>query len=145
MAGSDLKDRTRTFALRVIALVSALPRGPAANVLGTQLLRAGTSVAANYRAACRARSRREFIAKLGIVEEEADETVLWMELLGESGTVDVSRLVDLRREANELVAIIVASIRTARGGRSFIPHSALPIPHSTIPHSAPQSTVGRCS
>ncbi|HXF94630.1 MAG TPA: four helix bundle protein [Gemmatimonadales bacterium] len=125
------------FALAVVRLTLELPRTGAAEVLGRQLLRAGTSVAANYRAACRARSRREFVARLGIVEEEADESGFWMELLAKSGMVAPLRVRTLRTEANELVAIAVSSIRTARGARRSIPHSPFPIPHSElpIPHS----------
>ncbi len=77
----DLKKRTKAFALRVIALVESLPRSRTANVIGNQLLRSGTSVGANYRSACRGRSTAEFISKMGIVEEEADESLFWMELL----------------------------------------------------------------
>jgi len=110
-----IKQRTKQFALRVIALVRALRREMAARELGRQLLRSACSVAANYRAACRGRSRAEFIAKLGIVEGEADESLLWIELIGESEIVPTQRLRDLAREADELVAITVASIRTARG------------------------------
>ena len=112
-----LKRRSKQFALRVIRLVQVLPRNMAADVLGRQLLRSATSVAANYRAACRSRSRAEFIAKLGIVEEEADESALWLELLAESGLVKPERLMDLMNEADEFVAITVASIRTARNRR----------------------------
>jgi len=126
----DLRERTATFALDVVRLVERLPRSRTTDVLGRQLLRAGTSVAANYRAACRARSRREFIAKLGIVEEEADETMLWLELLREAGHGDRANVTAVRQEAGELLAIIVASIRTARRG-----HSAFRMPHSALPPS----------
>jgi four helix bundle protein len=110
----DLKLRTKQFALRVIRLVESLPKRPAGHVIGNQLLRAATSVGANYRAACRGRSRSEFCAKMGIVEEEADECVYWMELLVESGLVREELLTGLIQEANELLAITVASITTAR-------------------------------
>ncbi len=110
----DLKLRTKRFALRIIRLVESLPKRPAGHVIGNQLLRAGTSVGANYRAACRGRSRGEFCAKMGIVEEEADECVYWMELLVESGLVREELLTGLMQEANELVAITVSSIMTAR-------------------------------
>ncbi len=114
-APADLKKRTKAFALRVIRVVGSLPRGPqAADVIGKQLLRSATSVGANYRAACRARSSAEFCSKMGIVEEEADESVYWLELLIESGLVREELLTDLLAEANELVAIVVASIKTAR-------------------------------
>ena len=127
----DLKDRTQTFALAVVGLVEDLPRGRSADVIGNQLLRSGTSVGANYRSACRARSRREFVAKLGIVEEEADETQFWLDLVIARGLADTDRVVRLREEARQLVAIAVSSIRTARRVPRSIPHSALRIPHST--------------
>jgi four helix bundle protein len=110
----QLKARTKAFAVRVVRLFQALPGRPDAQVLGRQALRSGTSVAANYRAACRARSRPEFVAKIGIVAEEADETVLWLELLGEVGIVPASRLDPLIKEARELTAIFTASQNTAR-------------------------------
>src|SRR3989454_3363265 len=114
----DLRERTKAFALDIVRLVQGLPRDRAADVIGRQLLRAGTSVAANYRSARRARSRREFLAKLGIVEEEADESAFWLELLLEGGLVNSARVAELRDEAKQLVAITIASIRTAReGGR----------------------------
>lgn len=110
-----LRDRTKKFALRIIRLFRSLPRSPEAQILGKQLLRSGTSVGANYRAAGRARSKAEFISKIGIVVEEADETVFWLECLIESGIVKEDLLRDLLVEANELVAIFAASQRTARG------------------------------
>ncbi|MEX0702752.1 MAG: four helix bundle protein [Planctomycetales bacterium] len=113
-AQGGLRERTKTFALRVIRLVAALPREPRCDVLGKQLLRCATSVGANYRAACRARSPSEFRAKLGIVEEEADESSYWIELLVESGMMKPESVQGLLDEANELVAMIVASIRTSR-------------------------------
>ena len=125
----DLKERTRAFALDIIRLVEALPRGRSADVIASQLLRAGTSVGANYRAACRARSRKEFLAKLGIVEEEADEAQFWLDLVGERGLEDAERVSSLRDEARQLVAIAVSSIRTARRTPRSIPHSAFHIPH----------------
>jgi four helix bundle protein len=111
----QLRDRTKTFALRVIRLFRSLPYKPDAQVLGKQLLRCGTSVAANYRAVCRARSKAEFIARIGVVVEEADEAVLWLELLAESGIVSHERTEGLLAEARELTAIFTASRRTARG------------------------------
>ena len=117
MNKEDLQRRTRQFALNVIRLVEELPRGQVAGVLGQQLLRAGTSVGANYRAACRAKSPADFIAKMGIVEEELDESLYWMELLVESRTTRQDRVADLAKEANELLAIAVASIKTARSRR----------------------------
>jgi len=111
----QLRDRTKAFALRVIKLFQSLPNKPDAQVLGKQLLRCGTSVAANYRAVCRARSKAEFIAKIGVVVEEADEAVLWLELLAESGIVREEKTQTLLAEARELTAIFTASQRTARG------------------------------
>ena len=114
MDSSEMKKRTKAFALRVIRLVEALPKNRVADVVVRQLLRCGTSVGANYRAACRARSQADFVAKLGIVEEEADESVYWMELLVEAGMVESAKLESLMKEADELLAITVASIKTAR-------------------------------
>ena len=110
----DLQARTKTFALRIIRMFRSLPKTEEARILGRQLLRSGTSVAANYRAVCRARSKPEFTAKLGVVVEEADETVFWLELLVESGVVSEERLRGLMKEANELLAIFAASRQTAR-------------------------------
>jgi four helix bundle protein len=110
----ELRDRTKAFALRVIRLFRSLPYRTDTQVLGKQLLRCGTSVAANYRAACRARSKAEFVAKMGLVVEEADETILWIELLTESGIVSVEKTESLLEEARELTAIFTASVRTAR-------------------------------
>ena len=107
----DLKRRTKAFALRVLKLVDALPKTTAGRALASQIVRSGTSVAANYRAACRARSTADFIAKMGIVEEEADETLFWLELLEESELVTAAKLTAIKEEANELIAITVASIR----------------------------------
>jgi four helix bundle protein len=109
-----LKLRTKDFALRVLRLYRSLPRTEEARILGTQLLRSSTSVGANYRAACRGRSRAEFIAKLGIVLEEADETVFWLELLREGKLFPAEKMRDLVLEANELVAIFASSVRTAQ-------------------------------
>lgn len=113
---ADLKWRTKMFAIEVVHLVESLPRTVTAATLGKQLLRAGTSVGANYRAACRARSTADFIAKMGIVEEEADESIYWMELLFEAGILPQEKIDPLRDEAGELLAITVSSIRTARKG-----------------------------
>jgi len=117
----ELRNRTKQFALRVLKLCDSLPKTEAARAISRQLLRSGTSVAANYRATSRARSRAEFVAKMGVVGEEADESVFWLELLVESGMIAKARLNDLVAEANELVSIFVASQKTARGksiGRS---------------------------
>ena len=113
-ATNDLRDRTRAFALRVVRLVESLPRNRTADVMGKQLLRCGTSVGANYRAACRVRSRKEFVAKLGIVEEEADESIYWLDLIADAGLVDRQRLAPLIEEADALLSITIASIRTAK-------------------------------
>ena len=125
---SDLKKRTKAFALRILKLVDALPTTTAGRALTSQIVRSGTSVAANYRAACRARSTADFIAKMGIVEEEADETLFWLELLEESELVTAAKLTAIKEEANELIAITVASIKTAR--RHRVPNSAFRIPTS---------------
>ncbi|HEY5983924.1 MAG TPA: four helix bundle protein [Anaerolineales bacterium] len=113
----ELKARTKRFALDIIGLVEGLPARTTARTIGNQLLRAGMSVGANYRAACRGRSKADFIAKLGIAFEEADESLYWMELLMEAGITGADRLVALRKEANELVSIFHASIKTARANR----------------------------
>jgi four helix bundle protein len=110
----ELRERTKQFALRVVKLFRSLPRTDDARILGRQLLRSGTSIGANYRATCRARSRAEFIAKMGVVVEEADETVFWLELIAESEIVAKPRMQDLLQEANELLRIFVASRETAK-------------------------------
>jgi four helix bundle protein len=114
MENQDLKQRTKRFALDTIRFFEALPKDETSRVLGRQLLRSGTSVGANYRAAKRAKSNADFINKMTIVEEEADECGYWFELLFESGKVTASKMTSLHREADELVAIAVASINTAR-------------------------------
>ncbi|MBL9164547.1 MAG: four helix bundle protein [Planctomycetaceae bacterium] len=106
--------RTKQFALRIIRLFSALPNRDLARVIGKQLLRSGTSVGANYREACRARSNAELISKLGIVTQELDETIYWMELLVEGEVVPAARLAELQTEAEELLKIFVTSIRTTK-------------------------------
>lgn len=110
----ELKQRTKAFALRIIRMTQALPRNRAADVIARQVLRSATSIAANYRAAGRGRSKAEFTAKLGVVIEEADETVLWLELLAEAGIVKPARLRDLLDEANQLLALFAASWRTLK-------------------------------
>jgi four helix bundle protein len=124
----DLKDRTKKFALRIIRVVRSLPAGPEGRVIGHQLLRSGMSMAANYRAVCRARSRPEFLAKLSIVIEEADESAFWLELLVDAGLVSECKLNHLKSEANQLVAIFNASRTTARKGS----HSTFNNQKSTI-------------
>jgi four helix bundle protein len=108
------KARTKQLALKIIELVESLPRNRTADVIGRQLLRSGTSIGANYRAACRGKWKADVISKLAIVEEEADETIYWMELLIESKIVYTSRIDALIRETNEILAMVVASIKTLR-------------------------------
>lgn len=121
-----LRKRAGEFALRIIRLFRALPETEEARIIGRQVLRSGTSVAANYRAVCRARSSREFVSRTGIVVEEADETVFWLELLVESGIVAKPLLDNLLTEANELLAIFAASQRTARSrSRKAIPNGSM--------------------
>jgi four helix bundle protein len=114
MDAQELKQRTKRFGLGVIRLVEALPNTPVARTVGGQLLRSGMSVGANYRAACRARSRADFVSKIGIAIEEADESLYWMEVLIEAGILDKSALGTLMPEGDELVAILTASAKTAR-------------------------------
>jgi four helix bundle protein len=111
---AELKLRTKRFAIRIVKLFRSLPHSPDAQTLGKQVLRSGTSVAANYRAVCRARSKAEFIAKMGVVLEEADETVFWLELLTETGVLRPDRTQELLSESNELLAIFGASLRTSK-------------------------------
>jgi four helix bundle protein len=110
----ELKHRTKAFAIRIVKLFQSLPKTEEARIIGRQVMRSGTSVAANYRAACRGRSKAEFTAKIGVVVEEADETVFWLEMLVETNIVSAKRLEDLLKEANEILAIFAASQRTAR-------------------------------
>jgi four helix bundle protein len=114
MDEAELKQRTKRFALRCIKLADSLPNRRSANIIAGQLIRCGTSVGANYRAACRGRSIAEFIAKLGTVEEESDESSFWMELIIESGMKSHKLVQSLHDEAEALTKIMVASIRTAR-------------------------------
>ncbi|PYK50236.1 MAG: four helix bundle protein [Verrucomicrobia bacterium] len=116
---ADLKARTKQFALRVIKLVDALPRTIQGRAVANQIIRSATSVAANYRAACRARSRAEFIAKIGVVEEEADETAFRLELIIDSALLTQTRVRPLLTEAGELVAIMAASRKSALGNRKL--------------------------
>lgn len=111
---AELKSRTKTFAILIVRLYRSLPHSTDAQVLGKQLLRSGTSVAANYRAACRSRSKAEFISKMSVVLEEADESAFWLELMAETDTVVGERTQALLKETNELVAIFGASLRTAK-------------------------------
>ena len=112
MNEQEFKQRTKALALRVIKLVSSLPKDTVSEVIGKQLIRSGTSVGANYRAACRARSTADLIAKLRIVEEEADECLYWMDLIVEAKLVDVTNLRSIMSETNEILAMTVASIKT---------------------------------
>ena len=109
-----MKIRTKTYANRIVKLCSALPENWIARTLGKQLLRSGTSVGANYRAVCRAKSNLDFINKLRIVEEECDESLFWMELLVDNNLVKAGRQDELMKEADELLAIVVSSAKTAR-------------------------------
>ena len=109
-----MKARTKQYGLRVIKAVQALPNDRVSNVLGSQLLWSGTSVGANYRAACRAKSTADFINKLKIVEEEGDESLYWMEMLVESGLMPVQKLSPLMKEGDEILAITVASLKSNR-------------------------------
>ena len=111
---NQLIKRTKLYALRIIKLVNTLPDTPVCRTIGKQLVDAGTSVGANYRAACRPKSQADFIAKLGIVEEEADESLFWMELLVESGIVKQELLADLMKEGDEILAMVVSAIRTTK-------------------------------
>ena len=111
---AEMKRRTKAFALQVVRLTESVPRTRSGDVMARQLVRCATSVGANYRAVCRARSRADFISKLGIAAEEADESLYWMELLVESGAVGEERLADLMSEANEICAILTSSIKSAR-------------------------------
>lgn len=114
MNRDELKDRTKQFALRVMRLVDAMPNSTKGRALAAQLVRSGTSVAANYRAACRGRSRAEFIAKIGVVEEEADETALWLELIIAGKLLSEKKVQALLTEASELVAVMAATYISAR-------------------------------
>jgi four helix bundle protein len=125
----ELKRRTKEFALRILKLVDSLPKTLSAQTIGRQLVRSGTSVPANYRAACRARSNADFIAKLGIVEEETDESVFWIEMLVDAKILNLSLVESLIDEGRQLTAIWVSSINTARGGKR---NSALRTPHSAV-------------
>ena len=111
----EMKQRTKRFALDVLGLISNLPRTTAGRIIANQLGRSGTSVGANYRAACRAKSKADFISKLGIVEEESDESCYWLELIVEGGLLPSDQIGSILKEANEITAIIVASRKTAGG------------------------------
>lgn len=118
MTREEMKSRTKAYSNRIVRLCSALPNNWIARILGGQLLRSGTSVGANYRAVCRAKSNADFINKLRIVEEECDESLFWMELLTDNGFVKESRLGGLMKEGNEILSIVIASAKTARTSRT---------------------------
>jgi four helix bundle protein len=114
MTKDELKKRSKKFALMIIKLVEELPNNMAGRTIGNQIIRSGTSVAANYRTACRARSNADFISKITVVEEECDETLFWLELIVEANLIKKEKLVDIIKEADELTAIFTASGKTAR-------------------------------
>ena len=124
MTKSELLIRTKQLALRVIRLVESLPKNKTTNVIGGQLLRSATSVGANYRAACRAKSTADFINKLAIVEEEADESIYWIELLVETGQIKANLVTDLLSEFDGIVSIVVSAIKTSKSKRN--PKSQFP-------------------
>lgn len=128
MTSEEMKARTKQFALRVIKLVESLPNTKNSTVIGKQLLRSGTSVGANYRAVCRAKSTPDFINKLAIVEEEADESMYWIELLIESNQIKQKLVENLLNETNEILSIIVSAIKTSKEKRN--PNSQIPNPKS---------------
>jgi four helix bundle protein len=128
MTEEEFKDRTKDIALRIVRLTSSLPRTLEADVIGKQLLRSGTSIGANYRAACRAKSTADIINKLAIVEEEADESLYWLELLSQGDIVKPQKLSALVSDINEIVAMTVASIKTLRLRRSDNPKSKIQNP-----------------
>lgn len=124
----EFKQRTKALAVRIIKLVDSLPNSRSTNVSANQLMRSGTSVGANYRAVRRAKSRADFISKLGTVEEEGDETLYWLELLVESGKMKAAQLSSLMKEADEILAMVCASLNTARSRKE----SAIRNPQSAI-------------
>jgi len=128
MTQEEMKARTKQFALRIIRLVQSLPPNLVVEVIGKQLLRRGTSVGANYRASCRARSAADFIHKLSLVEEEADESIYWMELLIEGKIVKQNLLENLMDEGNQILSIVVSAIKTSKEKRN--PESQIPNPKS---------------
>lgn len=118
MDKTELSKRTKAFALRVMRLAEALPRSRSGNAVASQIVRSGTSVASNYRASLRGRSRAEWVSKLNVVMEEADETLLWLELVEEGGLLEPARLAALKQEGDELVAIFTATLKSARRAKS---------------------------
>ena len=128
MTEAEFKQRTKEIALRIIKLVQSLPKNWIAETIGKQLLRSGTSIGANYRAACRAKSTADIINKLAIVEEEADESMFWIEFLVESEIVPESKLMNLYKDIDEIVAMTVSSIKTLKVNN---PKSKITNPKST--------------
>jgi len=116
MTPEELRRRTKLFAVNVIRFANTLPSDPVTGVITRQLVKSGTSVAANYRSSCRAKSKPDFISKMAVAEDEADETQFWLELLVESSMVTAATVALLVNEADQLIRIFVASINTARGG-----------------------------
>lgn len=114
MDKEDLKERTKQYALRIVKLIEALPKTAVGKAIGSQLIRSGTSIGANYRAALRARSKQEFIAKLGIVIEEADECAFWLEIIIESKLISKELIEPLLQETNEIISIMVSSLKSAK-------------------------------
>jgi len=143
MNEQELKARTKQFGLRILKLVDALPKTSAGRAIGNQLGRSGTSVGANYRAACRGRSKAEFIAKIGTVAEEADESAFWLELIIEGGLLKPELVSPLCQEAEELTAIFTSSGRTAKQNnqQSTIKNPKSPIRSPKFPISNPQSSI----
>ncbi|HTQ31277.1 MAG TPA: four helix bundle protein [Opitutaceae bacterium] len=130
MTGNEMKQRTKTFALRVLRLAEALPHTIEADVIKRQIVRSGTAVVSGYRAACRAKSDSDFAYKLSVVEEEADETALWLELIVEDGMLSAEKATLLLAEANEITAMMVSSQKTNRVLRvAGDPKSKLKIPN----------------
>jgi four helix bundle protein len=121
---AELLVRTKTFGLRILNLVDHLPRTMSGRAIGSQLVRSGTSIGANYRAACRSRSRAEFAAKLGIVAEEANETVYWLEMLRDGKLIPEGKLSELLKEVNELTAIFTAGRRSSTRTSNIKPQSS---------------------
>jgi len=125
MTEQEFKKRTKDIALRIIKLVDSLPGSKSSEVIGKQLLRSGTSVGANYRAACRAKSSADLLHKLAIVEEEADESLYWIELLIDAKIIPEQKLSILMNDLNEIISMIVASIRTMRSKKLVVPKSKI--------------------
>lgn len=120
MNPEELKERSKKYALRIIKLTRVLPRNREGNVIGSQLIRCGTSVASNYRAVCRARSKADFISKMGIVIEEADECLFWFELIVDLALIEEARMKDIQKEGNELLSTFISSAKTAKKTRAYL-------------------------